>query len=192
MVGVSEGMTAEQLLTFSAPHKRVELVRGQLVVHEPPGWYHGEVTGRVYAALLTHLASEQAQHGLAAPRGRLAVGDPGFILARGPDTVRGPDVAYVSRERHPGPMPVGFPEMAPDLAIEVRSPNDRPGEVLAKVGDWLDAGSRLVWVIDPQRESAVVYRADGSQAVLSVGDALDGEDVLPGFTLALCALYAPS
>lgn len=190
MVGVSEGMTAEQLLTFSAPDKRVELVRGQLVVREPPGWYHGEISLRVGAALHAHLASEQARHGWPAPRGRLAVGDPGFILARSPDTVRGPDVAYVSRERHPGPMPAGFPEMAPDLAIEVRSPNDRPGEVLAKVGDWLDAGAQLVWVIDPPRETAAVYRADGSQVVLAIDDALDGEDVLPGFTLALRALFA--
>lgn len=192
MVGVSEGMTAEQLLTYSAPDKRVELVRGQLVVREPPGWYHGEISLRVGAALHAHLASEQARHGWPAPRGRLAVGDPGFILARSPDTVCGPDVAYVSRERHPGPMPAGFPEMAPDLAIEVRSPNDRPGEVLAKVGDWLDAGAQLVWVIDPPRETAAVYRADGSQVVLAIDDALDGDDVLPGFTLALRALFAIS
>lgn len=192
MVGASECMTAEQLLSYSAPNKRVELVRGRLVVKEPPGWYHGEIMLRVGAALHAHLASEQARHGWPAPRGRLAVGDPGFILTRGPDTVRGPDVAYVSRERHPGPMPAGFPELAPDLAIEVRSPTDRPGAVLAKVGDWLDAGSRMVWVVDPQRESATVYRADGSQALLTADDALDGEDVLPGFTLALRVLYAPS
>lgn len=192
MVGVSEGITAEQLLTYSAPDKRVELVRGQLVVREPPGWYHGEISLRVGAALHAHLASEQARHGWPAPRGRLAVGDPGFILARSPDTVRGSDVAYVSRERHPGPMPAGFPEMAPDLAIEVRSPTDRLGEVLAKVGDWLDAGSRLVWVIDPQRESATVYRADGSHAMLAMSDELDGEDVLPGFRIALRTLFAPS
>jgi Uma2 family endonuclease len=189
MVGASECMTAEQLLTYSAPDKRVELVRGHLAVREPLGWYHGEVTAQLCAVLHAHLASEQAQHAWPTPRGRLAAGDPGFILARGPDPVRAPDVAYVSHERHPGRMPAGYPELAPDLAIEVRSPTDRPGEVLAKVGDWLEAGARLVWVIDPQHASATVYRADGTQAVLTVEDALNGEDVLPGFTLGLHALF---
>jgi Uma2 family endonuclease len=79
---------------------------------------------------------------------------------------------------------------SPPISVaEVLSPNDRAGEVLNKVGDWLIAGSRLVWVIDPLRHRALVYRADGSVSLLAELDALDGEDVLPGFSCSLDDLW---
>jgi Uma2 family endonuclease len=184
----AELMTAEQLLTYHAPDKCVELVRGRLVLKEPPGWQHGEVMARMSVVLSNHLLQEQAAHALPAPRGRVACGDPGFTLFRAPDTVRAPDVAYVARDRLARPTPRGFPELAPDLAVEIRSPGDRTGEVLAKVADWLNAGSLLVWVIDPGRRIATVYRADGSMRMLEPDDALEGEDVLPGFSCPLRAL----
>ncbi len=190
MVHATHGMTAEQLLGYEVPGKRVELVRGQLVVREPASFGHGALTLRIGVALANHLAQEQARHGWSLPRGRLATADPGFTLARRPDTVRAPDIAYVSRERHAAPMPDGFPEFAPDLAMEVRSPSDRIGAVVAKVGDWLSAGTALVWVVDPPRESVVVYRADGSVAVLTLADALSGDDLLPEFVLPLATLFA--
>ena len=190
MVAASHGMTAEQLLGYEIPGKRVELVRGQLLVREPASFRHGALTLRLGVALTNHLVSEQSQQGWSVPRGRLATADPGFTLARRPDTVRAPDIAYVSRERHAAPMPEGFPEFAPDLAVEVRSPSDRSGPVVAKVGDWLSAGTTLVWVVDPTRQSLVVYRADGSVTVLGIADALSGENVLPGFSFPLAALFA--
>ena len=70
------------------------------------------------------------------------------------------------------------------------SPDDRPGEVLAKVADWLNAGCRLVWIVDPQRTQGHVYRADGSETLLGESDALDGEDVIPGFSCALGTIFA--
>jgi Uma2 family endonuclease len=79
--------------------------------------------------------------------------------------------------------------MAPDLAIEVLSPDDRPAEVLEKVADWLKAGARLVWVVDPARRSARVYRADGGESVLGAAEALDGEDVLPAFVCPLGEIF---
>jgi len=103
--------------------------------------------------------------------------------------VRAPDIAFVRRERLPSSVPVGFPELAPDLVVEVLSPDDRPGETLAKVGDWLEAGARLVWVIDPQGRNARVYRADGSQTSVSEADHLEGEDVLPGFRCELASIF---
>lgn len=190
MVAASPRMTAEQLLGYEIPGKRVELVRGQLVVREPASFRHGALTLRIGVALTNHLVGEQAQMGWSLPRGRLATADPGFTLARSPDTVRAPDIAYVSRERHAAPMPDGFPEFAPTLAVEVRSPSDRVGAIVAKVGDWLSAGTEMVWVIDPPRESVVVYRADGSVTVLGIADVLSGDDVLPGFTLRLETLFA--
>lgn len=186
---VSPSMTAEQLLGYEIPGKRVELVRGQLVVREPASFRHGALSLRLGVALANHLTQEQTQQGWSLPRGRLATADPGFTLSRSPDTVRAPDIAYVSRARHADPMPDGFPELAPDLAVEVRSPSDRVGAVVAKVGDWLSAGTAMVWVVDPPRQSVVVYRADGSVTVLGQGDALDGDAVLPGFSYPLAALF---
>jgi Uma2 family endonuclease len=157
-------MTAEQLLDTSVPNKRTELVRGRLIVHEPPGGLHGHITAILGVRLGQHIDLTDA--------GALFVGDTGFTLSRNPDTVRGPDIAFVCKERVPSPIPSSFLEFAPDLVVEVLSHHDRPGEVLAKVGDWLDAGTRLVWVIDPERRVARIYR----------------EDVLPGLSIMLASI----
>ena len=170
-------LTAEDLLHVHLPDKQVELVRGVLIVREPPGYQHGEVLARLTALLVTFVHA----HGL----GRVLAGDPGFHIARDPDTVRGPDVAFVRTERVPHPAPAAFAAFAPDLAAEIRSPGDRPGEVLAKVADWLSAGTALVWVIDPVRRLARVYRADGSETLVSESGELQGEDIVPGFHGAL-------
>ena len=114
--------------------------------------------------------------------------DTGFKIASRPDTVRAPDMAFIARERLHDIPDRGYAELAPDLLAEIVSPDDRPGELLAKVADWLQAGTRLVWVIGPARRSARVYRSDGSESMLSESDALDGEDVLPGFTCRLADL----
>jgi Uma2 family endonuclease len=173
-------MTADELLLTSIPDKLVELVRGRLVVREPPGYVHGDVAMR----LGTLLAAYAHERGL----GRVLAAETGFKLQSDPDTVRAADVAFIRLERVPDPRPVGYPALAPDLAVEVLSPRDRPGETLNKVGDWLDAGTRLVWVIDPERRLARVYRLDGTESQLSGDAALDGEDVLPGFTCPLASI----
>lgn len=121
--------------------------------------------------------------------GRVYAAETGFKIESEPDTVRAPDASFVSRERTAGPDPVGFPQMAPDLVVEILSHDDRPGEVLAKVGAWLSAGSRLVWVVDSEKRTARVYRADGSEAILAPGDSLNGEDVLPGFSCPLADIW---
>lgn len=113
------------------------------------------------------------------------VGDTTFKLRSAPDTVRGPDIAFISSARLPDPRPVGCAALTPDLAVEVVSPTDRAGEVLAKVADWLNAGTRLVWVIDPERQIARAYRADGSLALVTADESLDGEDVVQGFSCLL-------
>jgi len=177
---MSELMTAEDLLQTNVRNKRTELVRGRLIVHEPPGGRHGYVAANLAFRLNQHIDLTGA--------GAVFVGDVGFTLHRDPDTVRGPDVAFVRTDRLPQPIPNTYLEFAPDLVVEVLSHNDRPGEVLAKVGDWLDAGARLVWVIDPERRLARVYRADGTEHILDEADALLGEDVLPGFSCTLASI----
>lgn len=176
----SELMTAEELLALDLPGKTAELVRGRLVVREPPGYYHGKVAMKLGIRIGVFVEA----NGL----GEVLAQDTGFKLASNPDTVRAPDVAFLRRERVPEPAPRGYGMLAPDLAVEVVSPNDRAGELLTKVGDWLDAGVRLVWVIDPDRRQARIHRADGSVAIVDGDGLLEGEDVLPGFSCALGAV----
>jgi len=170
-------MTAEELLYANIPNKRTELVRGVVIVREPAGYNHGRVTMNLTLRLGAHVEG--------AGSGQLVAAETGFTLFRAPDTVRAPDIAFVRWERLPGPVASGFPELAPDLVVEVLSPDDRPGETLAKVGDWLEAGVRLVWVIDSERRRARIYRPDGSEGSVQEDENLSGEDVLPGFTCRL-------
>jgi Uma2 family endonuclease len=170
-------MTADELLHI--PDKHAELVRGVLVVREPAGLRHGRIATELAAALAPHVRA----NGL----GRVYV-ESGFKLASNPDTVRGPDLAFISKARLPEPEPVGFPELAPDLVIEILSLGDRPGEVLGKVADYLSAGIDLVWVIDPERRLARVYRSDGTEDTITPDKALHGEGVLPGFVCPLAAI----
>lgn len=179
-MGTTVSMTAEELLHLNLPNKRTELVRGRLIVREPAGFRHGAVANRLSLAISSHVQINQS--------GLVLAAETGFKLASDPDTVRAADVAFVSRERLPDPLPTSFAAMAPDLVVEVLSPDDRPGEVLAKVVDWLSAGCRLVWVVDPGRRNARVYRADGSESLLAHDGVLEGEDVLPGFAQPLATI----
>src|ERR1019366_6653323 len=173
-------MTAEDLLRLNIQDKRSELVRGQLIVREPAGFAHGVVAARIGRRLSEFVDSRSL--------GLVFAAETGFTLARTPDTVRAPDAGFVRRERVPDPLPRGYAPMAPDLVVEVLSPDDRPGEVLAKVSDWLRAGTSLVWVVDPIRRCARVYRADGTESFVADDASLDGEDVLPGFVLPLAPI----
>lgn len=173
-------ITADELLHVHMPDKRVELVRGVLVVREPTGARHGRVAMNLALRLGAHVERTGA--------GQLYAAETGFTLARSPDTVRAPDIAFVRSGRLPRPEPAGFPDLAPDLVVEVLSPDDRPGAVLAKVADWLSAGSRLVWVIDPARRLARVYRMDGTEDIVTADQALDGENVVPEFSCPLEAI----
>src|SRR3989449_2273708 len=181
VTGMSPLMTAAELLQTNIPNKRTELVRGRLIVREPAGYNHGRVTMNLTVRLGAYVEG--------AGCGQLVAAETGFTLFRAPDTVRAPDVGFVRRERLPDPATTGFPDMAPDLVVEVLSPDDRPGETLAKVGDWLEAGARLVWLIDPERRIARVYRPDGSESTIAADGQLDGEDVLPGFACSLAGIF---
>ena len=173
-------MTADELLTLDLPNKSTELVRGKLIVREPPSTYHGRVQGILHTLVGSYVRAQQ----LGAVFGQ----DTGFKIASDPDTVRAPDLAFVNRARLGQIGRRGFAALAPDLVAEILS-DDRPGEVLTKVGEWLDAGVALAWVIDPDRRTASVYRADGSVTTVSSDGDLDGETVLPGFSSGLSELF---
>ena len=170
-------MTAEELLRLDIPDKSTELVRGRLIVKEPPGTYHGIIQSNLHRLV----ASFVHANGLGVVCGQ----DTGFKIASNPDTVRAPDLAFLTRERSAPISRRGYAAVVPDLVAEILSPDDRPGEVLAKVADWLDAGVRLVWVIDADRRQALAHRSDGSVVSIDASGSLLGEDVLPGFQCTL-------
>ena len=175
-------MTADELLRLNVSDARSELIRGELVVREPAGYRHGNVAARLLVAIGAFVETRAL--------GWVFTAETGFRLREDPDTVRAPDVAFVRHDRVPDPPPRGYASLAPDLVVEVLSPDDRPGEVLSKVGDWLEAGTALVWVVDPERHTARVYRADGSEDHLGAADRLEGETVLPGFECELRRILA--
>ena len=174
-------MTAEEFESLYLPDKTVELVRGRLVVSEPPGTMHGLIQARVSYRLIGYVI----EHNL----GEVLV-EPGFKVQRDPDTVRGPDIAFISQERVDQVPRRGFADFPPDLIVEVLSPGNRPTEMLGRIGDFLEAGTRLVWVIDPELREARVYRADGTVGIVGADGSLDGEDILPGFRCALSEVLA--
>jgi Uma2 family endonuclease len=157
-----------------------ELVRGSVVCEPPPSFDHGATALRI-ARLLAELVE---RHDL----GRV-VGEAGFMLARGPDTVRGPDASFVSTERLAGHRGETFFEGAPDLAVEVISPSSSMSSVAEKTRDYLAAGARLVWNVDPERATVTVHARDRRPAVLAGEDRLEGGDVLPGFSIPVRRLF---
>jgi Uma2 family endonuclease len=175
--------TAEELLHLPTNGRRLELVKGKVYEMPPAGARHGDVAMEIGARLRTHVRARQL--------GRVFAAETGFILRRNPDTVRAPDASFVASERLPaGGLPAGFLELAPDLAVEVVSPSDTGREVREKVADWLRAGTRLVWVINPATRSATVYRSVDDFQELSEDESLDGGGVLPGFTCQLGELFS--
>ncbi|MGH7570374.1 MAG: Uma2 family endonuclease [Gemmatimonadota bacterium] len=174
-------LTLEEYERLPDDGYRDELVRGRLVREPLPGGIHDWVAGNLFRSLDRYAE----QHSL----GHVAF-DTGFLLSRDPPTVRGPDVAFLAWERIPseGP-PKGFWETAPDLAVEVLSMSNRAAEINDKVLEYLGAGTRLVWVVDPETRCVTVYRSRKDVQVLTTDDALDGADVLPGFRLPLSELF---
>jgi Uma2 family endonuclease len=179
---------AERLLTATEfenlPEEdeyRVELVRGRLVRSPRPAPLHGRLVIRLGRVLDEFV--EKAGTGV-------ALAEVGSLLARDPDTVRGPDLAYYSHDRIPeSGYATGF-WGPPDLAVEITSPTNRVSDTQAKVTDYLDAGVRLVWVIDPPTRSVTAYTSDGTARILRSDEVLEGGDVLPGFRLPLAAFFA--
>jgi Uma2 family endonuclease len=161
-----------------------ELVDGELIMMmSPAGWLHGYLVMKIGAVLGTYV--EEKKLGMAFGE------QTGFILTRNPDTVRAPDAAFVREERIPRERSLTdyFPG-APDLAVEVLSPSNRASAMKRKLAQYFDAGTRLVWVVDPKTRLITVHAPGREPAVLHETDTLDGEDVLPGFHYSIAKLFA--
>lgn len=150
-----------------------ELVRGEVVTLPRPGYEHGYLTASIGSRLLQHVRERDL--------GEVVAGDPGFVLADEPATVRGPDVAFVAKGRDPA-LRAGFAQGSPDLAIEIVSPSDRYTQLQEKALEWLAGGARLVVAIDPRRRTATVYRAADDIVELTADERLDASDVVAGWS----------
>ncbi len=172
--------TAEQLLVANLP--QCELIGGEIVMMSPAGFNHGRFASKIVAALENHVAGR----GL----GIVTTAEAGFQIARDPDTVRVPDVAFVRADRIPSGGVKGFFQGAPDLAVEVISPTDRASEVAAKVQTWLQAGSSMVWVVDPENRTVTVHRSRREITVLTASDILPDGEALPEFSMPVGLIFA--
>ncbi len=161
----------------------LELVRGILVpVMTPAGGEHGALAALLTARLFAFVE--------AGDLGRVYV-EVGYRLFADPDTVRGPDVSFVSQKREPqARFQRGFIHGAPDLAIEIVSRDKTLAEVTAKAWEYLEAGTLLVWVVDPPTRTVQAHQPGQPARTLSVSETLDGSDILPGFALSLAELFA--
>ncbi len=146
-------------------------------------------TGGVHGVLVGRLAGAIAAHVEAHDLGEVLLGEAGFILDRDPDTVRAPDIAFVRRSRADAELTEKFWPGAPDLAVEVLSPSDTLFDLEDRVGDLLRAGALLVWLVHPRRRTVTVHRPDQPPRVLAETEALDGEDVITGFSSPLSRLF---
>ncbi|MPY86840.1 MAG: Uma2 family endonuclease [Luteitalea sp.] len=175
-------VTADDLARMPDDNYSYELVEGRLVRMSKSGVVHSLCSGRIYRAVAEHAD----KHGL----GLVLPQDAGFSLRRNPDTVRAPDVGFISEQQiRTTELPEGFWPGAPDLVVEVISPNDRRRAVDHKAREWLASGARLVWVVDVRRRTVSVHRTGSAAVTLTHEEELNGEDVLPGFRLPLTTLF---
>lgn len=176
-------VTAEELLALDAESGDDELVEGVLCPVSPVN-RRSSRSGMRIGSLLTLFVDE---HDL----GEVYGADAGFVLTRAPDTVRSPDVAFVRGERLTDDVESQerYLDLAPDLAVEVLSPSNRARELSDKVLEYLAAGTRLVWVIEPRQRIVTVDTPDRTARILREDELLDGSDVLPGFSLPVHALF---
>ena len=182
--GRTRPMTAEEVFALPESDVQYELVRGQLREVQMAGWQHGSVEANIIAILVTDPVARSV--------GRTVSGDTAFVLARDPDTVRIPDVAFVRHERLPPPLVSGRAALAPDLAVEIRSPNDRSGEVQQKVADYFAAGVQLVWLVDPDERTVEAWTSGGLDRRCTAAETIDGGTVIPGLRCPVARFFEGS
>ncbi|MGQ0549728.1 MAG: Uma2 family endonuclease [Armatimonadota bacterium] len=173
-------MSVEAFWDLSRDLRWSELVAGQVVELTPPGFRHGAIVMGLGQRLREHVTSNRLG---------VVTSDAGFILSKDPPTVRAPDVAVVFAERVPSPIPARFFPGPPDLAVEVLSPDDRPAEMAARIADFLRAGCRAVWVVDPEAETLTVHTEQGATRY-AAHETLDGPPPLPAFRALIRDLLA--
>lgn len=178
---VTKIYTAEDLEQMPG-EARYELIRGELCPMPPDnGAEHGSKTARLSARVIVHVDDNNL--------GECFAAETRFTIERNPDTSMGPDFAFVAKDRLPDQLPKGYLKLSPDIVLETRSPGDSKREVSLKVARWLQAGTKVVWVIDPETKTLTVHRAQVIPQILGENDTLTCEDLLPGFSFDLSRLF---
>ncbi len=168
-------LTADDLLRLYSEGVRGELIRGAHCETVPTGLTHGEIVMNLGGALRNFIRPRRL--------GRLVGSDSGMMLERDPDTVREPDIAFISAQKLPLNVRLsGYYEGAPDLVAEIVSPSDGPREVYHKARMWISFGVSLVWVVNPENRAIDVHRPNQPLLSLTENDILNGGEVLPGFS----------
>ncbi len=180
---IEQLITAEQFAEMlGTPGKQYELACGEVVELPGTGYPHATIVKVLFlllnAFVTTHDLGEVYPDGLA------------YIVARAPDSVRIPDVSFISKVRVPENGFPGYVPFAPDFAVEVVSPSDRASDIHTKVYEYLRAGTRMVWVVWPELQSVSVYTEPGASREYAADDELDGTTVLPGFRVPISQLFA--
>ena len=170
-------VTGDELLHMPGRNP-CELVAGRIVPMTPTSPAHGRIEVNVAAALKQFLRTRNL--------GVVMAGEVGVFTRRNPDTVRAPDVLFLSHERDARRTSrQGFLDVAPELTVEILSPTDRPDQMRRKLSEYFAAGVRLAWVIDPTARTVRIHRGVGEPQSLACGETLTGGDVLPGFEMAV-------
>lgn len=167
-------LTAEEFFLLPNPGdgSQQELVRGEIITMPPPGGMHG-----VCCLKAGRRIGNFVEDG---PGGTVTCNDTGFVTERGPDSVRGPDISYWSKERLKE-VPVGYITISPDMLVEVLSPSNTSKQIREKLKEYFAKGVRLVWVIAPEDRTLTIYRQPDEGRLLHETASVTGEDVLPGF-----------
>lgn len=183
MATTTQLWTIERLERDGAPEGRWELIDGELVEMAPAGERHGYINAMAIYRINAHVIPRRL--------GRVFSSDTGFVVSTNPELVRVPDVAFVRRERLAADRDERrFFQGAPDLVVEVISPNDQSGDVIAKAVMWLNAGATLVWLADPDSRRVTVFERGQTPRVLTTAETLDGGAAVPGLRLPVAELFA--
>jgi Uma2 family endonuclease len=175
-------ITADELLMMPDDGFRYELIRGELKRMPPTGEEHGGVTMELAAPLHQYVKRNNL--------GQVYAAETGFKLESAPDTVRAPDISFVSLERIQSAGKVhGYRSGAPDLAVEVLSPGNTKREMTEKVEEYFAAGARLVWIVNPKARTVTVYHSPTNTLTLTDKDTLDGGQVVPGFQISVAEIF---
>lgn len=181
---IAEGklITGEELLAMGSAAHLSELIEGRITYMSPVGVLHGNYEGNFYEHLKTFVRKNKL--------GKVVVGEVGVYITRDPDTIRAADVAYISNERYAKRDPQkGYLNVAPELVVEILSPDDRWNDVNQKMRDYFSIDVQLIWIADPETQTVYAYRSMTDVREFKMGDTLTGDDIVPGFNVAIAKLF---
>jgi len=175
-------ITGEELLAMGSAAHLSELIEGRITYMSPTGFLHGSSESNHAEKLIAFVKKHQL--------GKVVVGEVGIYIRRNPDTVRAADVAYISKARYAQQDKAkGYLTVAPELVVEILSPDDRWSEVTQKMREYFSIGVKLIWIADPEARIVYAYRSLTEMREFKATDTLTGDDILPGFSVTVSELF---